>query len=70
MVCPKCKGLMSKKLYIRPSEVFRLGPGYSNASQTAKYYVEAVWTCERCNYREVKWHYSHSAPKSRAVAKV
>jgi len=69
MVCPKCNGLMSKKFYIRPSEVFRLGPGYFNASETAEYYVEDVWTCRNCSYREVKWHYAHSAPTRRAVAK-
>jgi len=69
MACPKCKGLMAKKLYIRPSEVFKLGPGYFNASQTAEYYIEAVWTCTSCGHREVKWHYSHSAPSPRVLAK-
>ena len=67
MSCPKCGGRTSKKSYVRPSEVFRLGPGYFNASRTAEYYTESVWTCDKCGYREVKWNYSHTA-KTRRVA--
>ena len=69
MSCPKCGGRTSKKSYVRPSEVFRLGPGYFNASRTAEYYTESVWTCDKCGYREVKWNYSHTAKTRRAAVR-
>ncbi len=70
MLCPKCNGLMAQKSNIRPSEVFKLGPGYFNVTHTAQYYMESVWTCGDCGYREVKWRYSHSAPRRRMAARV
>ncbi len=65
MGCPKCKGLMSQKSYIRPSEVFRLGPDYFKAAPVGRYYIESVSTCDQCGHREVEWHYAQNAPHRR-----
>jgi hypothetical protein len=69
MVCPRCQGLMRKKSYVRPSQVFKLGPGYFNVSHTAEYYIEFVWTCRDCTHRVVKWRYAHSDRPRRFVGR-